>query len=86
MLLSKILGLIYSFTGKTIPVSLLLKRALELARENEEKAMANEEKAKANEEKARLSEEEAKKSAAEALVTKLPTSLCLDLPSGHIGN
>ena len=44
-----------------------LKRALALARENEEKAKANEEKAKANEEKARLSEEEAKKSAAEAL-------------------
>ena len=44
-----------------------LKRALALARENEEKAKANEEKAKENEEKARLSEEEAKKSAAEAL-------------------
>ena len=51
-----------------------LKRALALARENEEKAKANEEKAKVNEEKAkeneekaRLSEEEAKKSAAEAL-------------------
>ena len=51
-----------------------LKRALTLARENEEKAKANEEKAKVNEEKAkeneekaRLSEEEAKKSAAEAL-------------------
>ena len=44
-----------------------LKRALALARENEEKAKVNEEKAKENEEKARLSEEEAKKSAAEAL-------------------
>jgi signal transduction histidine kinase len=44
-----------------------LKRALALARENEEKAKANEEKAKENEEKARLSAEEAKKSAAEAL-------------------
>ena len=44
-----------------------LKRALTLARENEEKAKVNEEKAKENEEKARLSEEEAKKSAAEAL-------------------
>ena len=44
-----------------------LKRALALARDNEEKAKVNEEKAKENEEKARLSEEEAKKSAAEAL-------------------
>lgn len=43
-----------------------LKKALELARENEEKAKANEEKAKANEEKARASEEIAHQSAAEA--------------------
>ena len=43
-----------------------LKKALELARENEEKAKANEEKAKANEEKARASEETAHQSAAEA--------------------
>ena len=43
-----------------------LKKALELARENEERAKANEEKAKANEEKARASEETAHQSAAEA--------------------
>jgi len=40
-----------------------LKRALALARENEEKAKANEEKAKENEEKARQSADEAKKNA-----------------------
>ena len=43
-----------------------LKKALNIARENEEKAKANEEKAKANEEKAKANEEKAKASEAEA--------------------
>ena len=43
-----------------------LKKALDIARENEEKAKANEEKAKASEEKARKSEEEARASAEKA--------------------
>lgn len=43
-----------------------LKRALALARENEEKAKANEEKARANEEKAKASEEMARQRAEEA--------------------
>ena len=43
---------------------LKLKKALKLARENEEKAKASEEQAKASEERARNSEEEAKKNAA----------------------
>ncbi|MBR1411421.1 MAG: transporter substrate-binding domain-containing protein [Prevotella sp.] len=63
-----------------------LKKALELARENEERAKANEERAKANEEKAKANEEKAKANEEKAKANEEAARKSEELKDIFLGN